>query len=345
MTLYKDPTPNNSLFGEFDPSCVAIAGDRTIGVSFFAKQPCALHSVKFYTAVAGTFEVRVYSPNGTWIHGSIVTFPVAGTYEVPVSLHITSTMIAETLLSPGLHFIIGIYNVTSNFYTASTRWNRTYGDISCGRALHYPAPGLLWNYFDSLGTGRPITTPGQDISYPIDPVLVALDDTYEATPSVWRYSGLNAGVSAVSGNYSVGHLVDFVGTCSLLGGRFYTAIVGAHTIKVSLWNSWSPYTPLKTVDVVCSGPGTYDGLWATPYEVTGPVMGLIRSNNASGLHLTMYHTAGTHYTYCPTTEELQKLFCGGKIVQRGFGYRGAGDTGAISAVGNYGFPIELIVAY
>lgn len=100
--------------------------------------------------------------------------------------------------------------------------------------------------------------------------------------------GVNPPTSA-AGNYTTGCRFYACRPASVRGVSFRTAIAGAHTIRCKLWR-YGNATALKSVDVACSGPGYYEGMFTTPYTIAAAEVGV------KTFYVSTYETTGTNMT-------------------------------------------------
>jgi hypothetical protein len=98
-------------------------------------------------------------------------------------------------------------------------------------------------------------------------------------------------------NKTVGGPIFPIAPCIIHGIKFYTAKVGAHSIKCTLWHPDNSILQTKTV--VCAGAGKYTCTFDTPYTVTEADLVQIDKTNfvgAGNFNIGVYETGGTGYT-------------------------------------------------
>lgn len=151
-------------------------------------------------------------------------------------------------------------------------------------------------------------------------------------------------VSADGDRTTAGNFI-VLGRCYIVGGTFRTAIVGAHTMQLRVWDRLS-LALHASVNVSCSGPGLYSALFGTPWEVPcGPAAQATRIGHY--LRISIWETTGTKYTYCTTCP----TYSNGVTVSRLYklytpNMRHEGDGGTVcpadGTVGQY-YPIDPLI--
>jgi phage tail-like protein len=151
-------------------------------------------------------------------------------------------------------------------------------------------------------------------------------------------------VSAQSADVTNGAYFVFMSTGLIQGARFYTAVSGAHTYRIKLWHPDA--SQLRTVDVPCSGPGVYDAIFASSYEVT--LDDIAEQTFSVGTAtarfcLSMYETTGTYWTRSTAAELSEDYRAGYWLASLYYPrYTDAGDVRPTSYGAGYQCPIDVL---
>jgi len=280
MALY-DPTFLHDYW--FDrPSVEEVAlKDDEIGFTFGITTPDSIiYGIKIFSAKAGahTIRVKLYIPgNAVAVKNQDFAFAGAGTESL---LWTTPYTVTESDMAAQIEatnfgvnrFMISLYDPDN---VSHTWWDGTpqtgYGTIRCSVGWCYIVDGTTAGHCivgQSVGgEGRPDAISGVLASHlPCSPLIAPPALTYEPTPQVYCYGGENASVQLTAASHTRGQPFWVLTEGLLYGVRFYTHDPAVHDMKCSIWKPNNTLAASKTV--TCTGAGTYEALFDTPYRVT-----------------------------------------------------------------------------
>lgn len=185
--------------------------------------------------------------------------------------------------------------------------------------------------FDFTGSGVQVTNIGGTAKVSLVGAGGSIED-----PAFFSYQVGQQSWSVFSGNYSVGGKFICKFPCKIKGATIYTRISGAHTIRARLWNTSG--VAVRTIDISCSGPGWYRGLFDSYYDIAQADVGKIFT-------ISQWHTAGT---YCneDDTSDIQEGTIGiGKayVAVSRSNYYAAGDAFPNSYASSKSYPVDPII--
>lgn len=126
--------------------------------------------------------------------------------------------------------------------------------------------------------------------------------SFDTFTNTLRYKG--TATSQVA-NRTCGIQFLILDKCKVYGVNFYTAISGAHDIKCCLWFY---NTLLDSVDVACTGPGEYQGLFSSPVELdSNDVGGQLNVGLDDAFYVSVWEKTGTNYTRATTPSDWQGI--------------------------------------
>lgn len=185
--------------------------------------------------------------------------------------------------------------------------------------------------FDFTGSGVQVTNIGGTAKVSLVGAGGSIED-----PAFFSYQVGQQSWSVFSGNYSVGGKFICKFPCKIKGATIYTRISGAHTIRARLWNTSG--VAVRTIDISCSGPGWYRGLFDSYYDIAQADVGKIFT-------ISQWHTAGT---YCNEDDasDIQEGTIGiGKayVAVSRSNYYAAGDAFPNSYASGKSYPVDPII--
>jgi hypothetical protein len=96
--------------------------------------------------------------------------------------------------------------------------------------------------------------------------------------------------TSTAGNYTLGSRFGVFYPSLIRGVSFYTAKAGAHTVRCKLYRSFASSVLQRSVDLPVPGPGRYEAIFSTPYQVVAA--DVLRQQ----FIVSMYLTDGSAYT-------------------------------------------------
>lgn len=264
-------------------------GGGTGGVLFMLMGPCTIPGVRFYTPSAHTIRCSLWRETFDYGTTSFLTPTLERTVDVVCAgagEYSASWATAYSVTEDRLCFdryYVGMYVVGEDILIGSDNQMFVGNVLFNAMQLTYLIRHAREDYYYD---GDVCPTLASIYKHPISPVVIVPDSLYLPTPFNSCAGGYRPDITTRSGgsynNMTVGHKMVFWQPAMFYGWKFYTAGVGAHTVKLrfGITEGISPGTTLAETTVSCSGPGEHTELLGSPVQVTETLTRYAHSDRA-----------------------------------------------------------------